>query len=167
MRKWIDIINEKWLDTIRANGRQVDLFQNPTRSEWSKLFRDCPDGLRGHITNDGNLVVWDAMYATHADVDLGNKTPGYRYFYPDHIMFNDLHMDANEEDQPNAAGTIPKYDWFVTATYESTVANKSVTNFYGNNPKIIGTNGFSLHPETFEIDYDWIQTNCLDKENRW
>lgn len=156
MRKWIDIINEKWFNTVVVYDGQVDLFKNPSRAEWAKLFKQFPRGLRGHILTDGSLIVWDAYHATHGDVGdhLGSIYNGYRYFYTDYIAFNDLNMERNEN------GTTPYYDVYVTRTYTSTVANKSITDFYGAEPRIIGIDTEQT-PSRFPITAEWIKQNCV------
>lgn len=156
MRNFINILNEAWANTVKAWERDVDVYENPSRAEWVKLFKQYPGGLRGHILATGELIVWDAMYATHSDLTKHYKSvmSGYRYFYPDHILFNDLQMELNED------ADVPRYDWYVTKTYVTTINNDSVRAFYGDSPKIIGAD-YDLSPSQFPITAEWIEQNCV------
>lgn len=158
-------LSEGWLATTKVGEHQVDLFTNPSRSEWAKLFRDYPQGLRGHVLrDDGSVVVWDAMHAVHTDIDRyltsqGHRiTCGYRYFFPDRIEFNDIHMETNDEDLVNDAGEVTHYGWYLRETFDTTITNRSIISFYGNPPKIIGIDATLLAPVS--INAEWIKINC-------
>ena len=169
MRNWIDLFEhptplyESWFAMATVlDGKHIDLFSNPSRAEWTKLFRDHPQGLRGHVLRgSGAVIVWDAMTAVHSDVEEylqahGHQiTCGYRYFYPDRIEFNDLQMEINDEDLVNEAGKVTHYGFYVRETFDTTVANRSITAFYGNPPKILGIDYLPIL-----ITAEWIKANC-------
>ena len=70
MRKWIDIINEKWFATEKSGAGMVEIFINPSRSEYLKLMKGWGDEARGGIDHDGNLYLWHADHAFHDEVQL-------------------------------------------------------------------------------------------------
>ena len=102
------------------------------------------------------------MHATHGDMydHLGQVQPGYRYFYSDHILFNDLNMEQNEDEEENEAGETPRYGWYVSRTFNTTVGNASVKAFYGDHPNIIGVDD-EVHPNRFPVTAEWVAANCV------
>jgi hypothetical protein len=162
MREWINLLEAaQWHDTVVVNKLPVDLYKNPTRNDWLRLFKEFSDGLRGHILVSGDLVVWDAWHATHGDMErlIEPILPGYRYFYPDHIMFNDLNWNLNDINQVNSLGEHCRYDSGVRKTYTSTVTNPSIIRFYGPTPSIIGIDD-EASPSKFPVTKEWVDKNC-------
>jgi hypothetical protein len=144
--RYHDLI-EAWHDALKTPFGVVDVFKNPSRSEFRKLLADVKAAhgdklwanglwlpLRANISPDGSLYVWDAHHATHSDVIGGHNIPtvgGYLYLGPDFVFFNDLEMEYAEDDGA-------KYGPWLRRYYEATRRNTSLKAIFGPDFKILG-----------------------------
>lgn len=156
-------LTENWYQTLRIQDADIDVFINPSKSEmFTLLMKSAGKCLRALLTRDGSLLVWDAYYATHTDIERATNRRdllgGYLYLYPDHIDFNDMNYHAND------GGYSEQYAYrpVVWAYYNATLSNPSIQRFYGTNPKIIGFDdedaaGLGLPRSGFEITRDFME----------
>lgn len=107
MRKYIDIINEKWENTVDAFGYghtpkviTVDIFRNPSRSEFFKLIRNSQyQSLRALLSGD-DLLVWDAGLTTHGDImkHYPHAESITLLLEPSRVLWTDINSEYNDED---------------------------------------------------------------------
>jgi hypothetical protein len=132
-----------------AKGNHVDIFKNPDRLEFGKLFH-AHKQLRGILDMEGNLRVWDAYKATHGDIDVFYDSIGaYLYLWPDHLEFNDMNYY-----QSGIEGG-PMYSRVVRRMYDKATTNRSLQRMYGKDFAPIGVDNETR--QRFEITPEWIE----------
>jgi hypothetical protein len=131
-----------WDRTLRIPGlkggmHDLDVHRNPSRAEFSKLLNTSRSKvLRGSILRNGDLLVWDAWYAFHGDVDHhpeyldhGNLN-AYLYFRPNQpVMMNDIQYHREDDGE---------YGPLLQSKVDAVRANPSLIRIYGKNFPIIG-----------------------------
>lgn len=174
MRNHINLV-EQWFNTVDVYGTQVDIFKNPTRSEYAKLMAQIAKTtggtqsgstggpklfVRANVSPDGSLYIWDAYHATHGDIiddgHVGETVGGYIYLGADFVYFNDLHYETRE------ARTGPVYGAWVRRYYEACRSNASLKSLFGPNFRIVGVDyedvrGLGIKDKLIEIDDDFIE----------
>lgn len=158
----IDTLMEEWSNTYVVDGHNIDVFKNPSKSEFLKLIAklesehgvsDWP--LRAFVTKT-DLHIWDAYIATHSDMSNFQipTAGGYIYLNKDQILLNDLNWESSE-------GGEKPYGAWVRRYYDAIMTNPSIKRIYGSNPKIIGADdeGLAGYKGFFDITPDFIEKN--------
>ena len=151
-----------WFATVLAPDGAVDVFKNPSRHQVRKLMAEITRAgrktdlpLRAAIGSDGSLYVWDAWHATHSDVidDLGVPTVGgYLYLAADHVFFNDLSLE-HDEDAPGWDNGFRPYGRWLSCYYRATRSNPWLAALYGSPFRIVGED-YSSPPEGYEERFE-------------
>jgi hypothetical protein len=166
--RYREIIAEKWFKTFPIDdGRlHIEVFLNPTPMEVKKLIAQYAREhggtweypLRASVAENGDLYVWDSYVATHSDIISAHKLPtagGYLYLAADHIMFNDLHGEYDEEAEEGDA----IYGRWVGDYYRATRNSPALQRIYGHDMRIIGADDHrppAGYGNRFEIDDEFI-----------
>lgn len=68
MRNFIDIVEAAGMETfVTTNGKEVQVWKNPGKTQFRGILANSEhDELRGFLM--GDLYVWDAAIAVHADL---------------------------------------------------------------------------------------------------
>jgi hypothetical protein len=181
LREWMKIVSrpdakpvcEAWdasYPSTWVRSGDFDVFKNPSKAEFQKLFAEHKDGLRALIQTTGDLFVWDAFAATHNDMQAhyGNTVGGYLILEPNRVLMNDLnyyHNDESETDEPETP-----YRTGLRAAWESIVSNPWLRRYYGDFDPIGLDNGSESDWEIFGVvdgaekilTPDWIRQNTAD-----
>lgn len=169
------LLKEEWFNTIDVYGTHVDVFKNPTRSEFNKLMAQIAKTtggtqsgstggpklfFRANVSPDGSLYIWDAYYATHDDIigndHVGETVGGYIYLGADFVYFNDLHYETRE------SRTGPVYGHWVRAYYNACRSNACLKALFGPNFRIVGVDyedvrRLGIKDKLIEIDDEFIE----------
>lgn len=158
-------LTEQWFNTYSVNDERIDVFNNPTKTEFNKLISRIEGEvntaiewpLRAFITND-DLYVWSAYQATHSDMSAFGipSLGGYLYLNRTQILFNDLNWEYADEGDKLYRRGVRRY-------YEATINNPTIRRIYGSNPTIIGADdetkhgGSGLFPITPSFIEDFVE----------
>lgn len=146
MRHFITLV-ERWIHQMRVDNHALDLYANPSKNEFMALIHQFGT-LRGDITSDGDLVVWDANIATHSDVerDFGNWIGAYLYLHKNHVVMNDINYHTEH-------GGDTGYGRVFSNKAKSVILNPNLQKIYGKSFSIIGVDNANDegHPLTLDL----------------
>ena len=74
MRDWITL-TEQWAKAVQVYDESVDVFVNPSRSEFAKLARSSNGCVRGTLVGT-DLYVWNGFLSTHWPIRQDMKLTG-------------------------------------------------------------------------------------------
>lgn len=145
MRQFMNLV-EKWLHQLCIDDHALDLYVNPSRLEFVKLLRQF-GALRGDITADGDLVVWDANIATHSDVerDFGSWIGVYLYLYKDHVVMNDINYHTEH-------GGDFGYGPVFSNKARMVMTNRNLQRVYGSSFNVIGVDNANDEGQPLTLD---------------
>jgi hypothetical protein len=165
MRQFMNIV-ETWDRQFKVYGNtDLDVFRNPSRSEFLKLLvMSKHKMLRGLIAENNDLIVWDAAEATHGDVDGAYRKQDPQGFHSAYLLlmqdradFNDINLDVNENDDYERY----HYDWYLFAAVNAAHECPSLVHIYGRNFVPMGIDNVS--GTSVEMTPEWLAKNCRPK----
>ena len=123
MKSFKDFIKEKWETTVvspykfTGSDNMADVYKNPSKYELKKLLKDAKFHiLRGILSPNGDVYVWDSYYLTHWD--MRNEIPKLKEIKSKYFI-NVKHDDtynseygSDNRDHPWVQKTLKDYRFF-------------------------------------------------------